>query len=236
VPYYAGPGVADDVFVRRAEATTGEEIRLTDFGWEVGSPDWAPDGRHVVFDTWDRTGVPRVSRPWVAGFDPDSGSLIDVGPLVLPDHIGGSVSALWSPTSDELLLIERADPETQILWVASLGGEGAPAFSAGPDLRGGSDLSGGVVLSRADKIVEFRAPTESGADWTPDGSHIVYSAVDEGRLQLFAVPAKGGEPRRLSDEAANLLHPSVSPDGRWVAVTRLEQRKTVRRLPLSEIR
>ncbi len=210
VPYYAGPGVVDDIFVRAAAG--GDELRITDFGWEIGNPAWAPDGRRILFDSWDRGGVPRVSRPWIAHFDPEAGGLIEIEQLPLPDTVAGSVSGRWSPVSDELLLIERTDPETQSLWVAPPGG------------------------ASAEKIAEFRSGTESGADWTPDGEGVVYSAMTDGRMQLFLVPRSGGEPRRLTDEPANLLHPRVSPDGRWVAATRLEQSKQIRRLLLAEIR
>ena len=52
-------------------------------------------------------------------------------------------------------------------------------------------------------------------------------------MQLFRVPAGGGEPVQLTADDANLLHPRVSPDGRWVAATRLRQTKELRRLELS---
>ncbi len=227
VPYYAGPGVLDDIFARRVAAapvsgstealaaapvSAGGEVRLTDFGWEAGRPDWSRDGRRLVFDSWDRGGVPRVSRPWIGTFDAVAGTLVDVAPLTLPDDISGSVSAVWSPVSDELLLIERVSPRSQSLWIMPVDG------------------------SRAGKVVEFNSSTHSGADWTPDGRSLVYSALADGHMQLFSISREGGEPRRLTDESASMLHPSVSPDGRWVAATRLEQRKEVRRLPLGEIR
>ncbi len=212
VPYYAGPGVVDDIFVRRTEAPAASEMRLTDFGWEVGRPDWSADGSRLTFDSWDREGVPRVSRPWIVAFDARAGQATSMERLPLPDGVSGSVSAVWSPVADELLLIERTDPHTQVLWVAAADG------------------------SAARRVIEYASSTRSGADWTPDGMSIIYSARAEGRMQLFAVSRNGGEPQRLSAGIADLLHPSVSPDGRWVAATRLEQRKEVRRLALDAIR
>ena len=70
----------------------------------------------------------------------------------------------------------------------------------------------------------------------PDGRTIVYPASVNGTLQLLAVSRDGGESRALTREAAHVLHPSVSPDGRWLAATRLTQSKEVRRLRLSALR
>lgn len=49
---------------------------------------------------------------------------------------------------------------------------------------------------------------------------------------LFAVPAQGGERRRLTEADANLLHPTVSPDGRWIAASRILHRREIRHRPL----
>jgi Tol biopolymer transport system component len=74
--------------------------------------------------------------------------------------------------------------------------------------------------------------TYGGLDWTPDGKTIVYSGLDGERQQIFVVPRSGGSPRRLTDDPASLMHPQVSPDGRWIACTRMSQSKEIRRLKL----
>ena len=56
---------------------------------------------------------------------------------------------------------------------------------------------------------------------------IFYSAIVDGRMQLFAVPARGGTPRQLTRDDWNVVHPSVSPDGRLVAATRIRNRKAI---------
>jgi hypothetical protein len=55
-------------------------------------------------------------------------------------------------------------------------------------------------------------------------------------MQLFAIPAGGGMPRRLTSGAAHLLHPQVSPDGRWIAATRLVHTIQVRRMAMTAMR
>lgn len=61
VPSYGSSGSTDDVYLRRTAASTNQEIRLTDFGWEVGMADWSPDGRKLVFPSSVR-GAPGVSK------------------------------------------------------------------------------------------------------------------------------------------------------------------------------
>ena len=51
---YSSAGSADDIFLRPTGAPTAQEIRLTNFGWEAGSPAWSPDSRRLVFSSWER--------------------------------------------------------------------------------------------------------------------------------------------------------------------------------------
>jgi hypothetical protein len=53
-------------------------------------------------------------------------------------------------------------------------------------------------------------------DWTENG-WIVYSDIEEGGENLFAVPADGGEPRTLTSTPFRETLAKVSPDGRWLA-------------------
>ena len=101
--------------------------------------------------------------------------------------------------------------------------------------RGGESRNLWIVDSsgaHGQKLLEYKGSTENGLDWTPDGKLIVYSGLAAGRAQLFAVPRAGGEPRQLSHDPGNLMHPRVSPDGRWLACTRRSQSQQIWRRPL----
>jgi Tol biopolymer transport system component len=86
--------------------------------------------------------------------------------------------------------------------------------------------------SEGRKRVEYDMKTYGGLDWTPDGRSLVYAALAGGRMQIFAVGAREGDPRPLTREAAHLFQPQVSPDGRLIASTRLRQAKEIWRLSL----
>lgn len=53
-------------------------------------------------------------------------------------------------------------------------------------------------------------------DWT-GGGQIIYSDIEDAGEDLFAIPASGGEPRRLTKTPFNERNAVVSPDGRWLA-------------------
>jgi Tol biopolymer transport system component len=55
-------------------------------------------------------------------------------------------------------------------------------------------------------------------DWSADGREIVFTRVEGETSRLYRVALAGGEPARVSEQ--NLMLPSVSPDGRHIAVAR----------------
>jgi Tol biopolymer transport system component len=208
VSFYGAAGSTDDLYLRRVSGGVADEIRLTDFGWEDGAADWSPDGRRLAFDSWDRGGPAGVSKPWIVTIDPSTGEPLRVDRLSLPDPIKNGSCESWSPKGDEIAFEEHTQGNGRILWVVSLDGK------------------------RADKIVEYTGSTYGGLDWTPDGKTIVFGGLAGERMQIFAVPRFGGAPRQLTDDSANFMHPQVSPDGRWIACTRMKQTKEIRRLKL----
>ncbi len=208
VPLYESPGHTDDIYLRRPNAPMSQEIRLTDWGWETGMADWAPDGRHLVFDSWDQGGTPGLAKPWIVTVDTATGHLIDRRRLPLPGGVTGTRLASWSPRGDEIAFVAQEEPGRQALWVTS------------PEGR------------NARRLAEYDNWTYGGLDWTPDGQAIVFGALTGGRVQLFKIPRAGGTATPLTDDSACVMHPQVSPDGRWIAATRLLHEKVLRRAPL----
>jgi len=205
VPGYASAGSTDDIYLRRTDASLNDEIRLTDWGWEVGMADWSPDGRRLVFDSWDRNGPARAAKPWVVSLDTATGRLMDRRTLALPPGVEGTMLASWSPNGDEIALVAREAGNHQALWVVSTDGRASS------------------------KLTDFASLSYGGVDWGPDGQSLVYAALAGGRIQLFRIPRTGGAATQLTDERSDVLHPQVSPDGRWIAATRLAHQKTLRR-------
>ena len=207
VPGYGSTGSTDDLYLRRPDAPMKEEIRLTDFGWEVGVADWSPDGRRLVFDSWER-GKPPGAKPWIATIDVASGQPRRIERLPLPVEVGGTLFLSWSPRHDreELAFVAEGEGTRQSLWITTPSGRGAR------------------------KLLDYESSTYGGLDWTPDGERIVFAALTGGRMQLFVIERAGKAARQLTTDPASLLHPQVSPDGRWVAATQTHRTMQLRRL------
>jgi len=200
---YSAASSSDDIYLRRPEAPDRDEIRLTDFGWEVGNPDWAPDGRRLVMDSWNQDGG---SSTWIIELDPETGAFVDRIRVPTPEGaVGGPAWEAWSPVRDELAVTYAGATRTE-LWLMAPDGSGARRLGAWDGGRYG------------------------GLDWSADGETIVYAAPMDGRYRLYGVSRAGGRAWLVAEDEANLLHPQVSPDGRWVAASRMvHERRIMRR-------
>jgi hypothetical protein len=209
VPDYLSAESTDDVYLRLADDPHAPEVRLTDFGWETGPAYWSPDGRKLLFSSWVRGGTPGIDKLWVLGIQPVTGAVQDVTQLPLSAEIRSASWEAWSPDGKEIALEDNRGGDDRSLWVVRADG------------------------SHAEKLLDYQGTTYGGVDWTPDGKTILYGALAGDKLQLFAVPRAGGAPTQLTHDAGNLMHPRVSPDGRWIACTRIVQSKQIWRRPLS---
>ena len=208
VPQYGDPASTDDVYLRLADDVHAPEMRLTDFGWETGPAYWSPDGKKLLFSSWEPGGQPEIDKLWVLTLNPDTGRVVATEKLPLPAEIRSVSWAAWSPDGEEIAIEDNRGGEDRTMWTVQADG------------------------SHAEKVLDYKGTTYDGLDWMPDGHTIVYSALAEGRLQLFAIPSIGGGPRQLTHDSGTLLHPKVSPDGRWIAGTRLVQSKQIWRRSL----
>lgn len=207
-PQYGDPNSTDDVYLRRADDVHAPEIRLTDFGWETGPAYWSPDGKKLLFSSWDRNGQPGIDKLWAVTLDPATGNVVSTTMVDVGSQIRSVSWAAWSPDGTQIAIEDNRGGEDRTLWVVRADG------------------------SHPQKVLDYKGTTYDGVDWMSDGATIVYSALVNGHLQIFAVPRIGGVPRQLTFDSGNLLHPKVSPDGRWIACTRIVQSKQIWRRKL----
>jgi Tol biopolymer transport system component len=199
VPFYESPGHTDDIYLRVAEDRKAPELRLTDFGWEVGPAYWAPDGRRLLFSGWEKGGTPFIDHSWIATIDPKSGKLLHADRVPVPVGMRSTHWAIWSPDGKEIAIEDDQGGGKRILWVMHPDG------------------------SHARKLVDYTGNTYGALDWSPDGKTIVYAGLADGRNQLFTIPSAGGAPQQFTHDPANVLHPRFSPNGRWIGVSHLEK-------------
>ena len=59
--------------------------------------------------------------------------------------------------------------------------------------------------------------TEWQPSWSPDASFLAYAHANSGSADIWVMPARGGDPLRLTDHPADDVQPRWSPDGRYIA-------------------
>ena len=201
-------------------------------GGNQTNPDWSPDGTQVVFtvddgqrdDLWisgaDGSGARKLldcvrACRWYddASWSPDGSSLVvsrtvarggtGLGSLEVVDVATGEESVVVAPRARTFTSGARWSPDgSQIVFES--------VHKAGPGLEAEVD---GVTLRVVEPATGRIGPPLTApdlfaatADWSPDGATIVYSglaAPDAEEPDLFAIPAGGGQPRRLTTLATS---------------------------------
>jgi hypothetical protein len=203
LPYPMAAGATDDIWLRKAEDLAAPEIRLTQNAQEAGWISWSPDGRHLVYTTWDRAGKPDIYRLHILQIDPLSGHAMSDEAVTLPEEIHSPYAADWSPDGRRIALEDEYSPQEQAIWLVRPDGSGAR------------------------RIVTFASDTVGGLCWLPDGTGLVFAALENGRMQIFVTSVTGGGRYRVTDGVNNYITPRVSPDGRRVAVARIDTVQTL---------
>ena len=73
-----------------------------------------------------------------------------------------------------------------------------------------------MVADTAEK--KWQRQDSTGAAWSPDGSHILFTSDRGGKPQLYRIPSLGGQPERVTFEGDYNARGTYSPDGRYIAM------------------
>lgn len=73
-----------------------------------------------------------------------------------------------------------------------------------------------VPVTGGDPRVLNEHPNSWFHSWSPDGKTILFSRPDHGSLNIFAIPAEGGEEHALTTGTGVSDDPDYSPDGRYI--------------------
>ncbi|NUN50005.1 MAG: S9 family peptidase [Candidatus Brocadiae bacterium] len=193
------------------------------------NPRWSPDGRTIAFVS------ARGGRAELWLIPADGG---EAAPLT---KLAGSVGDFaWSPDGRSIAFIWTArDAEAVRREEKKKRGEpgtDAPAVRAISrlfyKLDGAGFLPGershlwvvNVKSGKTRQLVKDNRWEESGPAWSADGRSIYFLSNREpdpdrndGRSDIWTVPAKGGRIRKIRKFAGPAHNLSVSPDGRWIA-------------------
>jgi Tol biopolymer transport system component len=211
-----------------ATAAGGNAKQLTRGAFDSGWPVWSEDGKKIAFDS-SRAGGKHVNDIFVMNAD---GS----GITKLTDSKGESADAAWSPDG-KAIAFDRAGQGIDVMdadgghvrRVTNGPTDLAPRFS--PDgkrlvftrYRGSGRSEKAALFTVRDDGTALRQVTSfaihaGDADWSPDGTRIVFEAypTPDAYGDVYVVAASGGRPRNLTKNPvgqAGSADPVWSPDG-----------------------
>jgi serine/threonine protein kinase/WD40 repeat protein len=200
--------------------------RVTD-----GYPSVSPDGRRVAYvsDVFGHTEL------WI--LDLASGRRER---LPLPGEDIGQVGPVWMPDGRRLVLGRLLSGNVGSNWIVAVDGSSSEeilsrvtregfssTFSVAPD---GKKILYPKSVQEAQQVFLYDISSRQSVQLTdspgskfdmifsPDGRSIAVTALQDGVIQLFRMPASGGPMQRLTTGYERMRHPFYSPDGRWIYI------------------
>lgn len=198
------------------------------------SPNWAPNGRQLVYAVLDADMSPIMVTDLATGAQRTltnnrATQYQDYGPVVTPD--GRSVVFTRSgPNGAEVYMMPLSGGSAQRLTSTNGQDSGQPTVS--PDGRKfafASTRTGNNAVYVADidgTDVQRLSPggfgekTHNTPDWSPDGKSVAYTSGIGGSQQIMVVDVRSGSARQITDVSRN-DDPSWAPDSRHVVFTSL---------------
>lgn len=197
-------------------------VQITRNGSTNLFPQWAPDGKSVIYVSYKRR------FPFLYRLDLTTGR-----DAVISSRPGINIGARFSPdgTKIALTLSGARSPELNLLDLKT--GEYArltdnysidvsPAWSpAGNALAFVSDSAGNpqiFMLEFSDmklKRLTYGGAFNTSPSWSPDGRRIAFARQDNGRFNIWVMDPDGSGSAQLTFEGNN-KNPSWSPDGRYL--------------------
>ena len=172
-----------------APAGGGDPRQATD-----RAPVWSPKGHWILFQTGRRG----TNSLMVVSDDGNVTSFL-TSPAVEASN------GQWSPDGEQIVYVERTNEyfsgKLRLLHfdahAGQLSGEAIDIYTAPIDRGGGWSIR--------------------GAAWSPDGRELATVLQNSGWDHIYLIPAKGGEPKQISDGAFEDDNPVFSPDGKSIA-------------------
>lgn len=175
----------------REEHGSGALLRLTRDGLDKERPNWAPDGRRLLFARHDSGGM----HVWQYVLDTKTPG---AAARRLTDRKEPEYNGAFSPDGSRVLFAAIALSGTQgNLDLASINADGGGLKTV---------FAGTGPLSHQDWPA-----------WSPDGRRIAFSSTHEGNQEIYAAEADGTKLVRLTNSSGIDAHPCWAPDGRSIA-------------------
>ncbi|MFH1027109.1 MAG: Tol-Pal system beta propeller repeat protein TolB, partial [Pseudomonadota bacterium] len=186
------------------------------------NPDFAPNGREIIFTSYKR-GNPDLYRR----------ALSSTAEVPLSSRRGLNITGSWSPDGSKIALALSKDGDAEIYTIGKDGGNPVRlTLSSALEVYPGWSPDGRQIAFVSDRLGKpqifvmdsdggnVRRLTTSGGynvnpRWSPKGDRIAYTR-SQGGFQIYAINPDGSGDTQLTSEGSN-ENPTWSPDGRFIA-------------------
>lgn len=211
--------------VRRPVTAPALLLPLASYPGEEGRPTLSPDGNLVAF-AWSRPDEPGVTDIYVKAIGSEALRRLTETP-------GSEGSPAWSPDGHTIAFFRAGEG---VFTVSQLGGAERRVSASGTQVAWAGDSKSVLIRDRDGDVGPFGiyqvtletlerrqltiAPVGTG-DWrfevSPDGTTLAFIRYERpGIADLYVMPMRGGEPRRLTNWNGALAGLAWSPDGREI--------------------
>lgn len=177
------------IIVLTSSASAGEPqlVRLTTDGRFKQRPQWAPDGKTLVFARHIGAKIQLIL------FDPKTKRGRRLTKTDNPEY-----DAVWSPDGKRLAFaFDKTSPNQGDIDVHLIDADG----------KNQKPLA----------VSQGKLSHEESPAWSADGQWIAYTSTRDGNQELYVIGVDGKGRRRLTSDPAIDAHPSWSPDGKRIA-------------------
>ncbi len=206
-----------------AESDGYNPQRITNHGNLVLNPDFAPNGRELLFTSYKR-GNPDLYRKQLYG-----------GHETLVAHYKGlNIAGRYRPDGGELAATLSRDGNAEVYLLGTDGRihqrltnawgiDVDPSWNPDGDRiafvsnrQGNPNIYIVDILTARVSRLTYTGKYNATPAWSPDGKRIAFSRLENGTFNLYSIAADGSDERQLTFGAGNKEHPRWSPDGRFI--------------------
>ncbi|HSB13012.1 MAG TPA: DPP IV N-terminal domain-containing protein, partial [Bryobacteraceae bacterium] len=225
--------VAGDLYIVTVSdqmVPAGEPRRLTSLNLFRSTANWTPDGKEVIFSSFQEGEPDELWRMPASGESAPRRVAIqgEGGAFPVISREGNRLAYVHFTWNTDILRLpingRKGEGSEPTPFAASTRSDLAPQYS--PDgkrvafisVRSGTNEVWVCDADGSNPVqVTTMAATMTGAPrWAPDGQQLVFDSTKQGSFDIYTVRADGGAPKRLTDDPADDGVASWSRDGRWI--------------------
>jgi serine/threonine protein kinase len=220
--YIRGLGDSQDIYL--IDPHGGSPKRLTSNNNTNRSPRVSPDGRYVVYTSF-QAGAPSIWRMDIDGSNPKQLTTeFSLNPSISPDgqeiiyEVGVDTLRIWKVGIDGGRPVQLTDQESRVPVFSPDGKQFACLWWDDPN----SPPKIAIIPSTGGKPVKTFALKGGGYRWMPDGRSLAYFARKDGVDNIWSQPIDGGTPKQLTNFTGDgIVSFDFSRDGKQIAFTRM---------------